>query len=314
MPKINEPRRTTVGSEIQSVLFDNKKYTAEDAKKWLSENDFSGLAVDEGESGDNFRFRQHNPERYESFRTIESGKDGIKFIIGFTKAKGKGKGGRCKTEKQDEMMEEKNTSLDNINFDAIKIYCDKLEIEDDVRETIFYLIENFYPNEWLQFANILGKLYYDLDYKKMQEVCEIKFTKSDIHKVMQNKGVRLVKESMDSEKRLVYGIVIEPKSIDTDNEWVDEKDIENACHTFMKYFQEVGIDHTTVVIKGLKIVENYIAPSNLSINGVTVKKGSWVMVHYVEDDKIWDRVKDGDLTGYSFEGIGILANEKPKNN
>jgi hypothetical protein len=309
MPKINEPRRTTVGSEIQSVLFDNKKYTVDEAKKWLSDNDFSGMSVDEEAEGNNFRFRQHNPERYKTFKTIESGKDGIKFIIGF-KDKGRNK---VKSEKQDEGMEE-NTSLDNINFDAIKTYCDKLGIAEDVRETIFYLIENFYPNEWIQFAQILNKLYWDLDYKKMMEVCEIKFTKSDMQKTMQNKGVRLFKESMDSEKRLVYGIVIEPKSIDTDNEWVDEKDIENACHTFMKYFQEVGVDHTTVVIKGLKIVENYIALSNININGVTVKKGSWVMVHYVEDDKIWDRVKEGNLTGYSFEGIGILANEKPKNN
>lgn len=125
------------------------------------------------------------------------------------------------------------------------------------------------------------------------------------------KKVSLINKSVDEERRLVYGVVIEPGLIDTDNQWTDETEIERACHNFMKFFQESGTDHIFSNGK-LRIVENYIAPANFLMNDVMVKKGSWVLCHYVGDDDIWERIKDGDLNGYSFEGMGILSSEKPK--
>jgi len=311
MPKINEPSTTKKPSEIQSVIFDIKLWDESKAKKWLNDNDFSGLIADTESNGDYIRFRQHNPNRYKNFKTIESGKDGIKFILGFTK---------FKKQINDIINENENKTNDyNVDFDAIRLYCEKQLIENDITETIIFLIENYNKHEWIQISQLLSRVFHDVDYKLQDELSKIRFAKKAKEKaketkqenIKDNRSVSLLKNSMDNEKRLVYGVVIEPKLIDTDNDWTDEKEIENACHMFMKYFQESGIDHEFVVEKGLKIVENYIAQSNFNINGVVIKKGSWIMVHYVENDEIWERIKNGDLNGYSFEGLGMYVNQKP---
>lgn len=59
------------GSEVQSVVFDSKKWDAETAKTWLKEHDMAHGKVDETENS--LRFRQQDPELFERFRTITPG-------------------------------------------------------------------------------------------------------------------------------------------------------------------------------------------------------------------------------------------------
>lgn len=116
---------------------------------------------------------------------------------------------------------------------------------------------------------------------------------------------KLIKMSAaDEDKRLVYGIVLEPNVVDLQNDMINELEIEKACHEFMEKYQNVGIRHKGVT-KQCKIVENYIAPQNMSIgNGQDVTKGSWVMVIKVYDDNIWSQIKSSNLTGLSIGGYG----------
>lgn len=66
---------------IQTYIFDKKKFTETEAKKWLQDHDKHSGKVDENESS--YRFRQIEPEKFDpnSFRTIEI-EDGIKAVIG----------------------------------------------------------------------------------------------------------------------------------------------------------------------------------------------------------------------------------------
>lgn len=59
------------GSEVQSVIFDSSKWTAEKAKAWLKDHDMHAGKLDETEN--NLRFRQQDPEGFKRFRTITPG-------------------------------------------------------------------------------------------------------------------------------------------------------------------------------------------------------------------------------------------------
>jgi hypothetical protein len=59
------------GSEVQSVLFETKKWTAEKARAWLKEHDLTSEKLDENEN--TLRFRQHEPDKYTRLRTITPG-------------------------------------------------------------------------------------------------------------------------------------------------------------------------------------------------------------------------------------------------
>jgi len=67
-------------SKIQSVLFDNRKWSIPKAEQWLKENNFKNIKIDV--TPRYYRFRQFNPKDFKKFRT-ETTTKGISFIIGF---------------------------------------------------------------------------------------------------------------------------------------------------------------------------------------------------------------------------------------
>jgi HK97 family phage prohead protease len=81
-PKVKEIDIKAVGSMIiQSLVFDQEKFSKEEAAKWLEEHGYQDNGVDETEGS--FRYRQREPGEFdeESFRTIEI-KPGIIAVIG----------------------------------------------------------------------------------------------------------------------------------------------------------------------------------------------------------------------------------------
>jgi len=73
--------QTRAGSQIQSIIFKNRYWTTDRAKKWLQQHGFDGLDVDI--KTDYLRFRQRDPSIFDtkSFRTIDLTKS-IKAIVG----------------------------------------------------------------------------------------------------------------------------------------------------------------------------------------------------------------------------------------
>jgi hypothetical protein len=66
------------GSEIQSVVFDSGKWTAEKARAWLEEHDLKGGKLDETEN--TLRFRQKDPKEFARFRMITPGRQVSKAL------------------------------------------------------------------------------------------------------------------------------------------------------------------------------------------------------------------------------------------
>jgi len=108
----------------------------------------------------------------------------------------------------------------------------------------------------------------------------------------------------DAEKRIVYGVVMQPDVEDLHGDIMSADDIEKACHTYTAYCRKVNDQHDAPI--KADVVENYISPVDfIADNGSVVKKGSWVQVTKVVDDKMWAMIQSGERTAYSYEGWGV---------
>ncbi|WP_242276670.1 XkdF-like putative serine protease domain-containing protein [Bacillus cereus group sp. BfR-BA-01445] len=114
------------------------------------------------------------------------------------------------------------------------------------------------------------------------------------------KPVKVIK-SDDEAERLVYGIVYEPDTIDAHGDFADAKTIEKAAHEFMLKYRQIDKNHDFVAGVG-EVVESYIAPADMELNGEPVKKGTWILTTKA-DEETWEAVKEGEFQGYSLAGV-----------
>lgn len=114
------------------------------------------------------------------------------------------------------------------------------------------------------------------------------------------KPVKVIK-SDDEAERLVYGIVYEPDTIDAHGDFADAKTIEKAAHEFMLKYRQIDKNHDFVAGVG-EVVESYIAPADMELNGESVKKGTWILTTKA-DEETWEAVKKGEFQGYSLAGV-----------
>lgn len=113
----------------------------------------------------------------------------------------------------------------------------------------------------------------------------------------------------DSETHFVTGIVYEPLVEDTDGNYMTEAEITKAAHWFMKNDGDVDVQHCFKKAKGVEVVESYVAKSDMDIEGQDIAKGTWIMTMEVTDDKTWDAIEKGDITGFSMGGVGEYSEE-----
>ena len=114
------------------------------------------------------------------------------------------------------------------------------------------------------------------------------------------KSVRLHIVKANEEKKLVYGIVLEPETTDLQMDVIGKSEIETAAHEFLKSFRVVGDNHNAIA--KASVVESYIAPTDGEMNGKPYTAGSWIMAVKVDDDQMWEALKGGDYTGFSIGG------------
>lgn len=118
-------------------------------------------------------------------------------------------------------------------------------------------------------------------------------------------------QKVDNVKRIVYGKALVPDKVDSQKDVVTKEDIEETAHNFLINLQkayvellngkqttkasEIGFMHK--VFKGVGgfgyIVESYIDP-----------EGSWVLATKINNDRVWDMIEKGEITGYSVGGRG----------
>lgn len=119
--------------------------------------------------------------------------------------------------------------------------------------------------------------------------------------------VKLLTKSDDPQK-LVYGVVYEPDVEDAHGDFMDAETIEKAAHGFMEEYQNIDKQHDFKTSAG-KVVESYVAPSDMTVGDTAITKGTWVLVTKATDE-LWESIQKGEFTGYSLAGTAEVEEVK----
>jgi hypothetical protein len=107
-------------------------------------------------------------------------------------------------------------------------------------------------------------------------------------------------------KQVLYCVVLEPHTIDAQDDVMTKDDIEKTAHAYLEKSRVIGGEHTKAI--DAVPVESFIAPQDFTVSGQygdqVVKEGSWVLGVKVKDPAEWQKVLDGDYTGVSIGGMG----------
>lgn len=116
-----------------------------------------------------------------------------------------------------------------------------------------------------------------------------------------------VRKATDAPRRITYGVVLEPDSVDLQGDVMKAIDIELSAHEWMIESQ-VGGDMHESIVDGAAVVESYIAPCDIVVKTAggeeTIMAGSWVLAMKWPQE-VWKRIEKGELTGYSVGGQGV---------
>lgn len=99
------------------------------------------------------------------------------------------------------------------------------------------------------------------------------------------------------------GMSYRPGQRDVLDRWASEEEIRKAAHRFMENGALVNKMHEDLNPFG-RVVENYIAPADFTVDGETIRKGSWV-VGIDPSAEGRDLVDSGKFTGVSIQGYGM---------
>lgn len=128
-------------------------------------------------------------------------------------------------------------------------------------------------------------------------------------------GRRFRVKKADAHQQVLYGVVLEPNTVDSQDDYMLPNQVEKAAHLYLKKVARGKASVSKLQHRaqgffkgkpGVVPVESFIAPVDFSYDGKEmIKKGTWVMALHIEDPGIWQDVLDGKYTGLSIGGTGI---------
>ena len=88
---------------------------------------------------------------------------------------------------------------------------------------------------------------------------------------------------------------------------IDKENIKKAAFNYVKkgFANSVNIEHTTDV-DGVYMVESFLIDEKRGIQnplGFEETDGTWFASFKVDNDEVWAKVKSGEFTGFSIEGL-----------
>lgn len=120
---------------------------------------------------------------------------------------------------------------------------------------------------------------------------------------------------VNEEKRLLLGAALIPnkkiyRNIDGNEFYItfSEQTIEKLAHNFFKTQKNnnSSLEHE-IKLEGMSVVEGWTVqdPKNDKSNayGKTYEKGTWVTMMKVDNDDVWQKVKKGEIKGFSIDAL-----------
>jgi hypothetical protein len=141
-------------------------------------------------------------------------------------------------------------------------------------------------------------------YLKEPEVVEIeKPVEKQIRKVFVSKENR--------DQQIVSGVIYAPDELDSQQDMSTAEEIQKASYGFMENSQIIKIYHDGKQIKA-KILESFISPTDYSVEDISgsrqyIKKGSWIMTVKIYGKEVWNKIKEGELLGFSMAGRATIV-------
>lgn len=124
----------------------------------------------------------------------------------------------------------------------------------------------------------------------------------------------------DPVEHVVYGVVLDPYTVDTQSDWAPPKEIRKTAHDFLTKSGGVGLHHKETVYDA-RVVESFVEDyppgelekANLNLphrvysrkysNGQVVHSGAWVIGVQLSD-RLWKKFEAGEIAAFSMEGFG----------
>lgn len=105
---------------------------------------------------------------------------------------------------------------------------------------------------------------------------------------------------IDAYRQIVFAEVYVPDYPDSHGDYATADTIEKMAHGFLRDGRSKSID----VEHDNELVEAYLAESFIAREGdPDFIAGSWVAAVKIEDPGLWQKVLDGQINGFSFEGL-----------
>lgn len=109
-----------------------------------------------------------------------------------------------------------------------------------------------------------------------------------------------IKRISEDDERYVEGVVYAPYQLDTYGEFMTPADVKVLAHRFLEdvtLAASIDTMHDNAA-NGSKPVQSFISVKN---DPRGYPEDSWVLGVKVYDDSVWEKVKKGDISGFSFE-------------
>jgi hypothetical protein len=108
----------------------------------------------------------------------------------------------------------------------------------------------------------------------------------------------------EQEEHYVLGVVLEPETTDAQGEIYSADVIRESAFNWLSDFRNIDVQHKMFIgPRTVRVVESYIAPQDLTIDGQPIRAGTWMLAVIVEDDALWAAIKRGEFTGFSMNGL-----------
>lgn len=116
----------------------------------------------------------------------------------------------------------------------------------------------------------------------------------------------------EAEERLFTSVVLRPEVADSHNHIYSHDVVKNACYDYAEYSRNAAVLEHFIQLEteDVVMVENFIAPTDYTIDGKDVLKGDWVATVRVNNDAIWDACKDGTFKAFSIGCKGSFETEE----
>lgn len=107
-------------------------------------------------------------------------------------------------------------------------------------------------------------------------------------------------KKMDDELQIVYGEVYAPNIPDTQGDFMTIDSVRSLAHNFMKSqkIDQIDTNHDNVTNSSM-VIESFIARKD----DPDFIVDAWVVGVHIPNDTLWEKVKSGELNGFSLEAM-----------